>query len=456
MKKQFDIYLDEVSKKLLDTDASKLAEIADIIIGTKTTNKAIFTAGNGGSASTASHIVNDLIKGCRVHGREGFDAFCLSDSNAVVTCLANDFCYEDIFSIQLKTHAKKGDVLIVYSGSGNSPNIVSVCRTAKEMGMKVIGFGGRDGGAMLPLCDVCLLAPTDSMEQLEDMHLIYEHALVSVIREALSDMWGAEILHYPPENFPFKVALFDFDGTVSLIREGWQEVMVPYFIEVLLNTPRAESKDEIASAVRNFVDILTGKQTIFQCIRLDEEVVVRGGEHVEPIVYKNEYLKRLMAHIEHRHEGLKNQTMQPSELCVPGCTELFERLKQMGVEIILASGTDEDAVIEEARLLDIEKYFDGQIYGAHADMTECSKELVIKDILEKKGLNGEKLLSFGDGYVEIELVKNAGGYSVAVATDEVRKLGINQWKRERLIKAGADMVIPDFADVDGLIGYLKG
>ena len=177
-------YVQDCATKVQQTDFETLAKIADAIVASKE-GKRIFTAGNGGSSATASHMVNDLVKGCRVNNNPGFDAICLSDSSTLVTCLANDFHYDDIYKIMLETYARPGDVLIVFSGSGNSPNIVKACTYAKEAGMYVIGFGGRDGGKMKPLCDICLIAPTDSMEALEDMHLIYEHALVTVIRTKL-------------------------------------------------------------------------------------------------------------------------------------------------------------------------------------------------------------------------------------------------------------------------------
>ena len=181
-KKQLLEYAVDVSQRVVKSDFDTLAAIVQRLARAKTEGKTVFTAGNGGSAATASHFCNDLVKGCRINDREGFRAFCLSDSNAIVTCLANDFCYEAIFSIQLKTFAVQDDVLVVFSGSGNSPNIISVLKTAREMGVCTIGFSGRDGGKMKDLCDLLLIAPTDSMEQIEDMHLLYEHAMIYAIK----------------------------------------------------------------------------------------------------------------------------------------------------------------------------------------------------------------------------------------------------------------------------------
>src|SRR6266571_4510880 len=95
-----------------------------------------------------------------------------------------------------------------------------------------------------------------------------------------------------------RCALFDFDGTLSLIREGWQGVMIPYFVEELLATPKHEAHEEIEETVRDFVERLTGKQTIYQCFQLEEEVRKRGGAPREPLEYKREYLRRLWARIE--------------------------------------------------------------------------------------------------------------------------------------------------------------
>lgn len=178
-------YAQTVASDLMKTDFDVLAKIVELILATKKNGKRIYIAGNGGSAATASHMANDLVKGARVNGNTGFRAICLNDSTPIVTCLANDFSYEEIYSIQLQTFAEAGDLFIVYSGSGNSPNVVLGSKTAKEMGLTTIAFGGRDGGKLKAICDYILIAPTNSMEQLEDMHMLYEHAIVSLLQKVL-------------------------------------------------------------------------------------------------------------------------------------------------------------------------------------------------------------------------------------------------------------------------------
>ncbi len=195
LKASLTAYAADAAERLMRTDFGKLAEIGDVLLQAKAEGRTVFLMGNGGSAATASHVTNDLVKGCRAGDAPGFRAFCLSDSNALVTCLANDFSYEEIYSILLRTYASRGDVVLAFSGSGNSPNIVHALITAREMGLTSIGLGGRDGGKMKALCDHILLAPTDSMELLEDLHLVYFHDLVCAMRPGLARLAAGETLN---------------------------------------------------------------------------------------------------------------------------------------------------------------------------------------------------------------------------------------------------------------------
>jgi phosphoserine phosphatase len=181
----------------------------------------------------------------------------------------------------------------------------------------------------------------------------------------------------------------------------------------------------------------------------------RGGQKVDPYEYKKEYLRRLEAYIRERKEALLSGTA-PANYRVPGSLEFILGLQNMGIKCYLASGTDEVDVLYEAKLLGLENVFEGGIHGAQDYMLECSKELVIRDMIEREGIKAEELISFGDGYVEIELIDKIGGYAVGVATDEFKRCGINEWKRNHLLAAGAKMIIPDFADYEQLLNMLGG
>ena len=189
-------YTKLLSEVLMKSDFETLDRIGDMLAERKTRHS-VFLAGNGGSAATASHFANDLSKGARVWERCGFRVMSLCDPGAVVTCLSNDFCYEDVFSIMLETYAEPGDFFIVFSGSGNSENIIRALKKAKEIGLYTIGFGGRDGGRMKELCDTVVIAPTNSMEQIEDVHMTYVHALVCRLKELLQTTWDIEVFLYP-------------------------------------------------------------------------------------------------------------------------------------------------------------------------------------------------------------------------------------------------------------------
>ncbi len=270
------------------------------------------------------------------------------------------------------------------------------------------------------------------------------------------DIKSIEVIRTETARGRFKAGVLDFDGTVSLIREGWQQVMNPYFIEELMKTPGAvaEGAEKIGRVARDFIDFLTGKQTIYQCIRLAEEITARGGKAKDPFEYKGEYHRRLMERIEYRISGLKEGSLKAADLVVPGSFELLEMLGRNGVTLYLASGTDENYVIEEARLLGVAGYFNGGIHGARDQYKLFSKEMVIRNIIKSHNLAGSELIGFGDGYVEIENIKSVNGFAVGVASDETRRIGVDEWKRNRLIKAGADIIIPDFSRTDELEKYL--
>jgi phosphoglycolate phosphatase-like HAD superfamily hydrolase len=250
-----------------------------------------------------------------------------------------------------------------------------------------------------------------------------------------------------------KFAIFDFDGTISLIREGWQQIMIPMMVDILMETPTQESRSEIEEIVRTYVANTTGKQTIYQMIRLAEEVQKRGGVPQESLAYKNLYHDLLMERITDRLEGLRKAEYQPSDWAVPGAFRMLEAINRYQVTCFLASGTDEKYVFEEAALLAVSDYFAG-IYGALDDYENFSKKMVIQKIIKDNQLTGPELVAFGDGYVEIEDTKSAGGIAVGVATNEADRQGIDEWKRERLISSGADIIMPDFRQFGTLLEYL--
>jgi phosphoglycolate phosphatase-like HAD superfamily hydrolase len=251
--------------------------------------------------------------------------------------------------------------------------------------------------------------------------------------------------------------LFDFDGTLSLLREGWPEIMVPMLVEMLPRLP-GEAEEAVRRLLLDDVMRLNGKQTVYQMIQFAERVRERGGQPHDPLWYKSEYLRRLHERIRHRLDGLRARTLVPDDFLVFGARALLEHLLNRKLTLYLASGTDEPHVKEEAELLDIARYFGPRIYGAQDDYQKFSKKMLIERILHENRISGGQLLAFGDGYVEIQNTKEVGGLAIAVASDEASNGSgrMDEWKRQRLLSVGADVVIPDYRDAITLLDFILG
>jgi len=230
--------------------------------------------------------------------------------------------------------------------------------------------------------------------------------------------------------------------------------MVPMMVETLLDLKTGESEAELRAIVEDFVWRLTGKETIYQMMAFAGHVAQRGGKALDAREYKKMYLDRLWLKIRGRVEDLRQGRCPAETYLVPGARPLLERLQSFGLRMYLASGTDQEAMREEARLLDIARYFDGGVYGALEDYQSFSKKILIQRILSQTDVRGEEILVFGDGYVEIEEVKLVGGTAVGVATREPECREVDSWKRQRLIGVGADYIVPNFLCCEQLLGLL--
>jgi phosphoglycolate phosphatase-like HAD superfamily hydrolase len=250
-----------------------------------------------------------------------------------------------------------------------------------------------------------------------------------------------------------RVVLFDFDGTLSLVRSGWMDVMVPMMVELLSELKSGESAEQLRTVVEDFVWRLTGKETVYQMMALADEIEKRGGQSRDPLEYKRMYLDRLWTRIRGRVHELR-QGASPEKYLVPGSRWLLETLRERGMTLYLASGTDEEYMKEEARLLDLERYFNGGVYGALDDYKSFSKGILIRRIIQSAEFTGPEFLGFGDGYVEIEEVKAVGGVAVGVATAEPDCVAVDEWKRARLIGVGADFVVPNYSAREPLLDAL--
>lgn len=140
----------------------------------------IYIFGNGGSSATASHYQNDFNKGISEHTEKKFKFLCLNDNIATIMAIANDIGFEEVFRFQLEGRLSPKDIIIAISGSGNSRNVINAVEYAKKKGNMIIGITGYDGGKLISLSDISLHVPINSMQITEDIHMIFDHLMMSV------------------------------------------------------------------------------------------------------------------------------------------------------------------------------------------------------------------------------------------------------------------------------------
>jgi phosphoglycolate phosphatase-like HAD superfamily hydrolase len=252
----------------------------------------------------------------------------------------------------------------------------------------------------------------------------------------------------------YTAVLFDFDGTLSLIRRNWQAVMIPMMVDELAILPGAESRTELERHVEEFVMRLNGRQTIYQMIQLADEVRARGGTPKEPVAYKHQYNELLWEQVGRRIEALRQGAVIPESLTVPGSRDVLAALRNRGLILYLASGTDLSYVRDETAVLGLLDFFQGRVFGALDNYTQFSKGMIVDRILDEQGISGEQLLGFGDGFVEMQELKRVGATAVGVASEEETRTGVNAWKRNRLVQAGADLIIGDYRCLGPLLAVL--
>jgi len=191
---QIRFYLDDVTRLLGGLPAEQLHGIVGRLLAAYDEGRQVFLLGNGGSASTCSHIVNDFQK-CIYHAsgsQRTFRCMSLTDNVALITAWANDTAYDQIFAEQLRPWVREGDLVFCVSGSGNSPNVLNAARLARESGAYVIGLAGYEGGKLAPLCDEAVVVPCDNMQRIEDCHMVILHLLFWRMMQEVQARAGAE------------------------------------------------------------------------------------------------------------------------------------------------------------------------------------------------------------------------------------------------------------------------
>jgi phosphoglycolate phosphatase-like HAD superfamily hydrolase len=268
-------------------------------------------------------------------------------------------------------------------------------------------------------------------------------------------------LTVPPR---IRYAIFDNDGTISTLREGWEQIMAPVMIKAVMGD-RYDDADRslymrVKAAVLDLIDKTTGIQTLRQMKLLIDLVrdfdLVPEDQILDEHGYKELYNDELMKMVRQRESKLNNKELSVNDLTIKGSVGFLKLLYDKNIKLCLTSGTDEEDVKHEASILGYDHFFEGRIYGATGDIRKEAKKDVLDRLLNQIGdSEAPSIVTFGDGPVEIRETHKHGGITVGVATNELRRFGLSESKRTRLIKAGAGFIIPDFSSPAGILELLN-
>lgn len=406
--------------------------------------------GNEVSAARAKAYAESL------HKRTGRPVFVTRGEHGIVVAHANDVY--DIPGIQIVERTDPvgaGDTAVaaltaVLASGGDPVTAGKIANIAASITVRKLRMTGT-------------ATPQEIIAVGEEPDYVYLPELADDVRHAhYHDGTEIEIAQPLRDGLRIRHAIFDHDGTLCTLREGWELVMAPMMIHAILG-PRFADADaarykKVLEAVRLFIDKTTGIQTLVQMqglVRMVREFgCVPEDEILDEHGYKALYNEQLLSMVNRRTEKLQRGELEPTDFEIKNCTRLLRYLHARGVKLYLASGTDESDVRREAEVMGYADVFEGKIFGAVGDVKVEAKKIVLERIIRENNLSGDEFVVFGDGPVEIRETHKRGGVCVGVASDEVRRFGLNPAKRTRLIRAGAQLVVPDFSQLSPLLSLL--
>lgn len=261
-----------------------------------------------------------------------------------------------------------------------------------------------------------------------------------------------EIINPEHPRGPFRCAVFDFDGTLSLLRADWQGLMVPMMVDTLAATGTGETLEALTAIVEEFVTRLTGQPTMLQIEVLADEVVRRGRPRPDPDVHLSRYLDLLLSRTAERIDSVRSGRSSPDAMLLRGARPLLEHLYVRGWILAIASGTELSHVQRESRVLEIDRFFGSRIFGPVNNDARFSKEAALRQMMKEHRLRGDEIAVIGDGPAEILAANAVGALALGVASDEVHLDGrVNSLKREHLLLAGADVIVPDYRNLSDIL-----
>lgn len=271
---------------------------------------------------------------------------------------------------------------------------------------------------------------------------------------------SVQICQNLPKNLNITHAIFDHDGTLSVIRRGWETVMKEFMLEVLTNGSSDSNHFDLKMKIDEFIAHTTGIRTLEQMdglIAMIKDLSILPQEQIKSrYEYKQIYLNSLMKRVKKNLLDIQDQKYTPNQFLIKGSVKFLSALQANIKEIYLASGTDEHDVRHEAAVLGTNTFFNGGIYGAKDEFDFDIKSFVMEQISNKIGHeNMNNTLVIGDGPVEIREGRKWGAFTIGVASNEETLEGINPEKKLRLIKAGAHVIIGDYQELDKIMELLN-
>lgn len=332
-------------------------------------------------------------------------------------------------------------------------------KLAAEIGTFVAGV------TVQKLFETGTASPEEILQIGSDPDFVYRSELAEDIRQAdYIENSEIERINALPENMNIRFAIFDHDGTISTLREGWEEIMAPMMMKAVLGNLYQDADEalyhKVQTRVADFIDKTTGIQTLVQMKGLVELVnefgCVPENEILDEFGYKEIYNKELLLMVKEREKKIARGELSLEDFTLKNAVLLLEKLYKAGIKLTLASGTDQEDVRNEARILGYDHLFEGRIYGAVGDVKKDAKKIVLDKILDEINKSGTgQIITFGDGPVEIRETHKRGGITIGVASNEIKRHSLNENKRTRLIKAGADIIVPDFSQYSLLLKQLN-
>lgn len=296
--------------------------------------------------------------------------------------------------------------------------------------------------------------PDELLAQASDAEVTYNPDIADSFSSArYCGTTEIELVDTLPPKLSIRFAIFDHDGTISTLREGWEQIMEPMMMKSILGS-QCETYNEALSGrvrarVQDLIERTTGIQTIAQMHALVELIREFGLMPADQILsaarYKEIYNEELLSLVNQRLAKLDRGELQASDFTIKGATQFLRALKQAGVVLYLASGTDLEDVKREADRLGYADVFEDRLFGSEGSVDRDAKKVVLERILGNIEDAAGHLVVFGDGPVEMRETRRRGALAIGIASDEIRRFGLNPAKRSRLIRAGASVIVPDFS-----------